>query len=75
MQDATALGAANAFFTLYNKVVAQMRLSFTYDQGREMAADQHLTHITGMQVYLRIRTVLGSPGLMERLATTVFVQG
>ena len=52
-----------------------MRLSFTYDQGREMAADEHLTHITGMQVYLRTRTVLGSPGLMERFATTVSVQG
>jgi len=38
MQDATALGAANAFSTVLNKVDAQMRLSLTYDQGREMAA-------------------------------------
>ena len=51
MQDATALGAANAFLTVLNKVDAQMRLSLTYDQGLEMAAHQHLTHITGMQVY------------------------
>jgi IS30 family transposase len=51
MQDATALGAANAFSTVLNKVDAQMRLSLTYDQGREMAAHQLLTHITGMHVY------------------------
>ena len=33
-------------------VDAQMRLSLTYYQGREMAAHQNLTHITGMQVYI-----------------------
>ena len=51
MQDAMALGAANAFSTELNKVDAPMRLSLTYDQGRVVAAHQHLTHITGMQVY------------------------
>jgi len=51
MQDATALGAANAFSTVLNKLEAQMRLSLTYDQGREMAAHQRLTQDTGMQVY------------------------
>jgi IS30 family transposase len=52
MQDAKALGSANAFSTfLLNKVDAQMRLSLTYNQGREMAAHPHLTHITGMQMY------------------------
>jgi len=51
MQAATALGAANAFSTVINKVDAQMRLSLTYDQGREKAAHQHLTQITDMQVY------------------------
>jgi IS30 family transposase len=51
MQDATALGATNAFSTVLNKVDAQMRLSLTYDQGWEMAAHQHLTYITGVQVY------------------------
>ena len=50
MQDAMALGAANAFSTVQNKVDAKVRLLFTYYQGREMAAHQHLTHITGMQV-------------------------
>jgi IS30 family transposase len=48
MQDATALGAANAFSTVLNKVDAQMRLSLTYDQGRDMAAppalDSHHRH-------------------------------
>lgn len=51
MQDATALGAAHAFSTVLNKVDAQMRLSMTYDQGREMAAHKLLTQNTGMQVY------------------------
>jgi len=38
MQIATELGTANAFSTLPNKVDAQMRLSLTYDLGREMDA-------------------------------------
>ncbi len=38
MQDAIALGATNAFSTELNKVNAQMRLSSTYDYGREMGA-------------------------------------
>ena len=51
VDSAKALGTANAFPTLLNKVDAQMRLSMTYDQGREIAAHSLLTQNTGVQVY------------------------
>jgi IS30 family transposase len=51
VDSATALGTANAFSTVLNKVDAQMRLSMTYDQGREMAAHSLLTANTGVLVY------------------------
>jgi IS30 family transposase len=51
VDSATAFGTANAFSTVLNKVDAQMRLSMTYDQGREMAAHSLLTQNTGVQVY------------------------
>ena len=48
---ATADVTANAFAGVLKRVDAQMRLSMTYDQGREMADHAHLSRQTGMQVY------------------------
>jgi IS30 family transposase len=48
---ATADVTANAFAGVLKRVDAQMRLSMTYDQGREMAEHAHLARQTGMQVY------------------------
>ena len=60
MQDATALGAANTFSTLLNKLDAQMRLSFTYDQGREIDAQLNSsclrTHLTSRLIGLYTST-------------------
>jgi IS30 family transposase len=53
MQDAAALRAAKEISTVLSKVDAQNRMSLTCEQGREIAAHQHLTHITGMQVYIK----------------------
>lgn len=51
LQSATALETATAFATVLKRVDAQMRLSMTYDQGREMANHAQLTKDTGMAVY------------------------
>ena len=49
--QATAACTASAFAGVLNRVDASMRLSMTYDQGREMADHGHLTRQTGMTVY------------------------
>ena len=49
--QATAAQTANAFAGVLKRVDAQMRLSLTYDQGKEMAHHQHLSRQTGMKVY------------------------
>lgn len=51
LDRATAACTANGFIGVLKRVDAQMRLSLTYDQGREMADHAHLTRQTGMQVY------------------------
>jgi transposase, IS30 family len=49
--QATAQCTANAFAGVLGRVDAQMRLSLTYDQGREMAEHLLLSRLTGMDVY------------------------
>jgi IS30 family transposase len=51
LDRATAACTANGFIGVLKRVDAQMRLSLTYDQGREMADHAHLARQTGMQVY------------------------
>ena len=50
-QDATADAAVAGFSHVLKRIDAQRRLSLTYDQGREMAAHQRLSKITGVKVY------------------------
>jgi IS30 family transposase len=42
--------------TLVERVDAQMRLSITYDRGKEMAKHEELTARTGIKVTSPIRT-------------------
>ena len=51
MEDASAESAVKGFSRVLNRIVAQKRLSMTYDQGREMAEHQRLTEATGVKVY------------------------
>ena len=48
---ATAAHVLQAFSDKLNGIAAPMRLSLTYDRGREMAEHQQLTQNTGMKVY------------------------
>lgn len=51
MDDATAASALAGFSAKLNSVVAPLRQSFTYDQGKEMSRYQELTSATGVKVY------------------------
>jgi len=51
MQDASAESALSGFSHVLNRIDAQMRLSMTYDQGKEMAEHHRLTEATGVKVY------------------------
>ena len=51
LDRATAACTANGFIGVLKRFDAQMRLSLTYDQGREMADHEHLARQTGMAVY------------------------
>ena len=51
LDDGRAETCANAFARVLNRVDAQMRLSLTYDQGREMAHHHSLAQQTGLHIY------------------------
>jgi IS30 family transposase len=51
MDNASAEAALSGFSHVLNRIEAQLRLSMTYDQGKEMAAHQRLTAATGVKVY------------------------
>ncbi len=50
--DGGAQAAVNCFTMVLNRIDAQLRLSKTYDQGREMFQNERLSERTGVQVYL-----------------------
>jgi IS30 family transposase len=50
-QPASATNVLQAFTDKLNSIAQPMRLSMTYDQGREMALHQQLTANTGIAVY------------------------
>ncbi|OIQ72713.1 integrase core domain protein [mine drainage metagenome] len=51
MPDASAASALAAFTTKLQSLVAPLRQSMTYDQGREMSRHAELTAATGVRVY------------------------
>ncbi|MDH6147440.1 IS30 family transposase [Paraburkholderia sp. WSM4179] len=51
MEDATAASALAGFSAKLNSIVAPLRQSFTYDQGKEMSRHKGLTAATGVKVY------------------------
>ena len=50
-KPASAANVLQAFTDKLNSIAQPMRLSLTYDQGREMAMHKKLTAQTGMAVY------------------------
>ncbi len=51
MDNATAEHTAERFASVLNRIDAAMRLSMTYDNGREMAHHKTLSETTGIKVY------------------------
>ena len=51
MDNATAEHTAERFASVLNRIDAAMRLSMTYDNGREMAHHKALSESTGIKVY------------------------
>ena len=51
VQDTTAAAALQGFGTVLQRIDAQLRLSLTYDQGKEMARHQQLSQDAGIAVY------------------------
>ena len=51
LDNATAQATSDGFARVLSRIDSQMRLSLTYDQGREMAAHARLTAQTNMAVY------------------------
>ena len=51
MEDTGAQAAVKGFSMVLNRIQAQMRLSMTYDQGKEMASHRQITEYTGIKVY------------------------
>lgn len=60
LDNATAEHTAQRFGLVLNRLDGAMRLSMTYDNGREMAQHQALSQATGIQVYLVTPTARGS---------------
>jgi IS30 family transposase len=51
MNGCTAQHALEGFTRRFKQVIPELRQSFTYDRGSEMAKHEQLTQATGMQVY------------------------
>jgi len=53
VKDRKAETIAKAFAEEVKKLPQQMKLSITYDQGREMAQHKLFTNITGVKIFFR----------------------
>ena len=51
MEDATAESALAGFSAKLNSIIAPLRQSFTYDQGKEMSRHKELAAATGVNIY------------------------
>jgi IS30 family transposase len=51
MEDATAASALAGFSAKLNSIAAPLRLSLTYDQGKELSRHKDLTAQTGVKIY------------------------
>ncbi len=51
MADSTATSAVQGFSAALNRVPPDMRLTFTYDQGRELVRHAEITQKTGTAIY------------------------
>lgn len=51
VENASAQAAVAGFSQVLNRIDVQRRLSLTYDQGKEMARHEQLSHNTGVSVY------------------------
>jgi transposase, IS30 family len=51
LTDATAVTARDGFAASLLAVPASLRLTLTYDQGKEMARHKELAALTGLRVY------------------------
>ena len=62
MEDATAESALVGFSAKLNSIVAPLRQSFTYDQGKEMSRHKELARATGVNIYFCDPHGPGNPG-------------
>src|SRR5471032_3246842 len=62
MEDATAESALAGFSAKLNSIVAPLRQSLTYDQGKEMSRHKELAAATGVNIYFCDPHGPGNPG-------------
>jgi IS30 family transposase len=62
MEDATAESALAGFSAKLNSIVAPLRQSLTYDQGKEMSRHKELARATGVNIYFCDPHGPGNPG-------------
>jgi IS30 family transposase len=75
LDGTTATAAATGFSDKLNEIPRSLRLSMTYDQGREMVKHTEITQRTGTAIYLQTRTACGSAAPTRIPAMAVPAEG